>query len=406
MTAERRLLSILGPLFEIGPAPLDVVLDQCADLIAVGIDSEKVDAFLYEASSESLVAVGTSHTPLAALQRRTGLNRLAIANGDPMSRVYQTGESYRSGHTDQDPTQPRGVIETLGVRSMAAAPIDVAGVRRGVLSLASTRTDAFSEDDLALVRIVAAWVGSLVHRAELLAASAARAKADGRRAAGDELVTVLAHDVRNLLHPIVARVSLMRDRASDEARHREVQEAGRVLAGLDRLSAVVTDLLDVARLDAGMLALSRERVELVALMRATAETLRPPDVEVRVDSYCEQLHIQLDGARLRQAVENVLSNAIKHSPRASAVVITIEPTRTTTQAAAKIVISDQGPGIRPDLLPRIFDRFVAGERSGGLGLGLYLARAIVAAHGGTIEVHSVMGQGTRCELMLPIPSDD
>ena len=402
MSSERRLLSILEPLFELGPASIDVVLSQCADLIAAGLESEKVDAFLYEGASDSLVAIGTSHTPLAALQRRLGLNRLAIANGDPMSKVFRSGECYRTGHADQDSTQPRGVIDSLGVRSMAAAPIDVAGVRRGVLSLASPRTDAFSADDLALLRIVAVWVGSLVHRSELIAGAAALAKADGRRAAADELVTVLAHDVRNLLQPIIARVSLMRERADGEGRTPDAQDAVRALAGLGRLSAIVTDLLDVARLDTGMLALKRDRLELVALLRATAETLRPPDVEVRVDSFCEQLHLQADGDRLRQALENVLSNAIKHSPRTAAVVLALESTRNATAEVGKIVISDQGPGIQPDLLPRIFDRFVAGEHSAGLGLGLYLARAIVVAHGGTIEMHSVVGQGTRCEILLPL----
>lgn len=405
MTPESRLLPLLERLFGIGPAPLEVVLSECADLIGTVIESEKVDAFLYEAASESLVAVGTSHTALAALQRRVGLNRLAVANCDPMSSVYRTGECYLTGHADQDPSQPRGVIETLGVRSMAAAPIDVAGVRRGVLSLASPRTEAFSSEDLALVRIVGAWVGSLVHRAELAAAAAASAAADGRRAIAEELVTILAHDVRNLLHPIIARITLLRDRADTEGRKSDLHDTTRLLAGVGRLSAIVTDLLDVAKLDTGVLALKRERIDLVALLRVTAETLRPPDVEVRLDSFCEQLLYEVDGERLRQAIENVLSNAIKHSPRAAAVVLTLEATKIETRDAAKITISDQGPGIQPELLPRIFDRFVAEGRSAGLGLGLYLARAIVTAHGGTIAMQSVLGQGTRCEIMLPASSD-
>jgi signal transduction histidine kinase len=402
---ENRLLPLLERLFGIGPASLEVVLSECADLIGTVIESEKVDAFLYEAATESLVAIGTSHTPLAALQRRAGLNRLALANGDPMAAVYRTGESYLTGHADRDPTQPRGVIETLGVRSMVAAPIEMEGVRRGVLSLASSRPEAFNSEDLALVRIVGVWVGSLVHRAELAAAAAASAAADGRRAIAEELVTILAHDVRNLLHPITARITLLRDRADTEGRKRDLQDTTRLLAGVGRLSAVVTDLLDVAKLDTGVLALKRERIDVVALLQVTSETLRPPDVEVRLDSFCEQLFLEVDGERLRQAVENVLSNAIKHSPRAAAVVLTLEATKIDTRDAAKITISDQGPGIQPELLPRIFDRFVADGRSAGLGLGLYLARAIVTAHGGTIAMQSVLGHGTRCEIMLPASSD-
>ncbi|HTU62800.1 MAG TPA: GAF domain-containing protein, partial [Polyangiales bacterium] len=258
MRPEQRLLSILEQLFAIEPAMLDLVLGKCADLVASATACEKVDAFLYEPRAETLVAVGTSHTPLAALQRKVGLNRLAVANRDPMSSVFLTGECYLTGRADLDSSQPRGVIETLGVRSMAAAPIEVAGTRRGVLSLASPRLDAFDAEDLALVRIVAVWIGSLVHRAELLEAAAESASADGRRAAADELLTVLAHDVRNLLQPIHARMTLLRDRAEEEGRSRDVQDAGRALAGLGRLNAIVSDLLDVARLDAGMLALKRD----------------------------------------------------------------------------------------------------------------------------------------------------
>jgi two-component system OmpR family sensor kinase len=402
----QRMLPLLEGLFEIAPMPVDMVLSKSADLIGEAFSSEKVDAFLHDEQTNSLVAVGTTRTELAHLQKSLGLDRLPMVNGDPMAHVFRTGEAYLEGHTERDERQPRGVVEAMAIRSMLAAPLEVGGVRRGVLSLASRRPDAYSADDLKLVRIVSAWVGNLVHRSELMQAAAEQAREQGRRAVAEELITVLAHDLRNLLAPISGRLTLLHERATQDNRAQDAHDTKRALNGLRRLNELMSDLLDVARVDQGLLALQRETVDIVQLVRATAETLAPPDIEIPIDSYVESLTILADRKRLSQAFENVLSNATKHSPRGVPVRVAIEPAKLQTQPAVKVTIVDQGPGIAPELLPRIFDRYVAGSASSGLGLGLYLARATVAAHGGMISMASNTAQGTRCEFVLPLPAAD
>jgi two-component system, OmpR family, sensor kinase len=396
------LLSLLERLFETPPTSLDQVLSRSADVIGQSLGAEKVDAFLHDAASNTLVAIGTTHTELAQLQRSLGLDRMAIANGDPMALVFETGEPYLEGHVERDERQPRGIVEAMGIRSMLAVPLHVDGSLRGVISLASRREEAFSTEDLSLLKMVSIWVGNLVHRSELMVAHAAHAREQGRRAVAEELITVLAHDLRNLLNPIVGRLTLLFERASADQREQDARDTKRALGGLMRLNELMSDLLDVARIEQGLLSLTHERVDIVALLRSVAESLALPEVDITVESYADSLPILADRTRLSQAFENVLANATKHSPRGLPVRVEIEPVRLQARPAVRVTISDDGPGIAPELLPRIFDRYVAGASSTGLGLGLYLARATLSAHGGSISMRSREPQGTRCELVLPL----
>lgn len=401
-TLERRVLDLLERFFTLAPTPMDVVLSQSADHICQALGCEKVDVFLRDERTQTLVAVGASHTELGQLQVSLGLHRLPLANADPMARVFQTGEIYHHAHCDQDATQPRGVIEHLGVRSMIAVPFEVGGERRGVLSLAWRAAEAYSEEDLALVRLLAVWIGNLTHRAELMDAVAVQASERTRRAAAEEIITVLAHDLRNLLNPVTIRLALLLERAHEEGRAQDVKDCERSLSGLERINTIMSDLLDVARIDQGMLALSFQTFDLVQLVRDTALTLARPDVEVSVITAKDRLNVTADRNRVAQALDNVLSNAIKHSPRHNIVHIELGTTLHEGRMAAQIAVIDQGPGIAPELMPRIFERYVRGGSAAGLGLGLYLAQATLAAHGGCISMSCAGAQGTRCELILPM----
>src|SRR5215207_5283810 len=108
LTTLQRLLMITAP--ELRPA-----LDQASTLIGEAIGADKVDVFLYEALTNSLVALGTSNTPMGRRQHELGLDRMPLVNGGPPSTVFQTGASYQTGRADLDPDQPRGTVDGLGV---------------------------------------------------------------------------------------------------------------------------------------------------------------------------------------------------------------------------------------------------------------------------------------------------
>jgi signal transduction histidine kinase len=164
---------------------------------------------------------------------------------------------------------------------------------------------------------------------------------------------------------------------------------------------LTTDLLDTARLEQGFFAIDPEVVDLAALVQQTTETMQIPeaDVEVRVP---EALAVMADPGRLQQALENLLGNARRHSPPGLPIVLEVSAERRQDGEWAVIAVGDHGPGIAPELLPRLFTRFALGTGSRGLGLGLYLARGIAEAHGGTLTVESVPGAGATFRLALPI----
>jgi DNA-binding CsgD family transcriptional regulator len=182
-----RLLETFRRLLTTPGVELQPTLNDASSLIAEAVNSEKVDVFLYEESSDTLVAMGTSDTPLGRKQHQLGLDRFALANAGPLTQVLKTGETYRTGHAERDPTQPPGVVEALGVRSQVDVAISVEGERRGVLGVVSTGEDRFSERDQLFLEAVAGWIGLMIHRAELVQQATREAAERGRLAAGDEV---------------------------------------------------------------------------------------------------------------------------------------------------------------------------------------------------------------------------
>jgi signal transduction histidine kinase len=115
----------------------------------------------------------------------------------------------------------------------------------------------------------------------------------------------------------------------------------------------------------------------------------------------------LGHAQVRQCIENVLANAVQHSPDEAPITVFLRRVKRENDAAARIDIVDEGPGIASDALPHIFERFVTGKhRKGGLGLGLYLAKRIAALHNGDIAVESKPAHGARFTLVLPCYRED
>jgi DNA-binding CsgD family transcriptional regulator len=182
-----RLLHTLQQLLGIQTPELHAALNQASSLVAEALGADKVDVFLHDPESDSLVAMGTSDTEMGREQHRAGLNRQAIANDGPAIRTFQTGEPYRSGAADQDPTQLPGMTRRLGVRSEMNVVLDVNGQRRGILQAASRRPDFFSERDLDFIIAVSGWIGMMTHRAELFAVHERDVFERGRQQAGDEL---------------------------------------------------------------------------------------------------------------------------------------------------------------------------------------------------------------------------
>jgi GAF domain-containing protein len=195
-----RLLATLEQLLALPATDLRAALDATTDLLHEAVGADKVDIFLHDPRIDSLVAMGVSDTPMGR-QTALGLDRLPVANGGPAVEVYRTGVPYNSGHNEADPTQLRGLWEGMGAQSSLNVAMEVSGTRRGVLQVDAAREEAFTAEDQRFLEAVARWVGMVAHRAELSEQLAREAAVQARRVAADELIGILAHDLRTPLTP-------------------------------------------------------------------------------------------------------------------------------------------------------------------------------------------------------------
>jgi two-component system OmpR family sensor kinase len=222
------------------------------------------------------------------------------------------------------------------------------------------------------------------------------------RATAQELLTVLAHDLRNHLTPLQGRLDLIRRRALREGRGEYLHDSELAVRTVDRLRRLIDDLLDVSRLERGLFFVNRRPVDVAAVVRATADAFAGGEATIEL-ALTGELCAYADPDRLQQALENLLANAVGHSPAGG--VVRVEVCETTREGEPdpwiQVRVTDHGPGVPPALLPRIFECFSTGPGSVGLGLGLYLARRIAFAHGGTLAVESEYGQGASFVLAWP-----
>jgi signal transduction histidine kinase len=342
---------------------------------------------------------------MGRLQKERGLDRVPLANRGRTVVVYERGVVFCTGHADRDPGVEIGVTETLGVRSILTVPLRVGNEIRGVLGAVSSRPDHFSTEDQRFFETAAQWVGVIAHRAELVEAMRQTAADEARRLAADELMTALAHELGNYLAPLKGRIDVLRRRLEREGRARDEEDIYEAAQAVSRLQQLVTQLLDSARLDAGLFSLALQPVDLVPLIEQVVQDMGGswPALETRL---ADELEVQADPVRIAEVLVNLLTNAIQYSPDEAPILLTATAEQRADGPWAVVRIQNEGRVIDPDLLPHLFDRFVSGGQSGGLGLGLYLARRIVEAHGGVISVDARAEQGTTFVVAVPCRSPD
>ncbi len=237
--------------------------------------------------------------------------------------------------------------------------------------------------------------------------SSERARSDESLATRDEFLGLVSHDLRNMLNAIVSFASLIGESAvrkpDGEQARRYAQRIERSGARMNRL---IGDLVDVASIDAGVLAVTREVGDPTDVVKEAVDTFQAQalarGVSLRADIATTSLLMAFDPARILQVLGNLISNALKFTPAHGAVVVHVARIGDEVQFA----VSDTGEGVPPDKLEAVFDRFlqVKNDRR-GVGLGLYISRAIVHGHAGRIWAASTLGQGSTFTFALPVRAD-
>ncbi len=220
----------------------------------------------------------------------------------------------------------------------------------------------------------------------------------------DELLAILGHELRNPLAPILSGVEIL---ARSEASPALAARARRIIEQqVRKMSRLIDDLLDVARITSDKIELRRERLDLGQAVRAAVDVARPLVEAARLDLTLtlpeRPLLAEADPGRIGQVLANLLGNAVKFTPAGGS----IEVALTSESGAAVLRVADSGVGIAAEDLPHIFDLFAQADRrrsAGGLGIGLAVARRLVELHGGRIEARSD-GAGRGAELLVRLPT--
>jgi PAS domain S-box-containing protein len=289
----------------------------------------------------------------------------------------------------------------LPVRSYLAVPVK--GVTGGVLGglfFGHSQVGVFTEQHERLAEGIAAWASVALENARLYieAQEANRTK--------DEFLAVLSHELRTPLNAILGYARLLRGGILTG------EKADRGLQTLERnatwLTQIVEDVLDVSRIISGKIRLDVQPVSLPLIVDNSVATVQPAaDAKgVRLQTIIDPgvARVSGDPDRLQQVVWNLVSNAVKFTPRNGRVQVRLERVNSNVE----IVVSDTGVGIKPDFLPYVFERFRQAEagttrKTGGLGLGLAIVRHIVEMHGGTVDAASAgEGQGATFRVRLPV----
>ncbi|MGI9188722.1 MAG: ATP-binding protein [Longimicrobiaceae bacterium] len=322
----------------------------------------------------------------------------------PLAALFHAGETLLLEQvTDEDvdrylapDAQLRRLVALLRPTSVVVVPLRtgerlVGGITFGVSGPARRYSAAERglAEELARRAALAVENARLFHQAEL---------ATRRR---DDMLGVVAHDLRNPLNTIRLGTELLLETGADANQRKQL---GIVTRAADQMNRLIEDLLDVRRIETGRLAVVPAPAALHPLLTETAELLRPlataGSLALECDASDDLPRVLMDGARVQQVISNLVGNAVKFTPAGGRVAIEA----VEADGVVRVMVRDTGQGIAKEELPHVFGQFWQAGRADrrGIGLGLAIAHGIIEAHGGQIWVESEPGQGSTFHFTLPV----
>ena len=272
-----------------------------------------------------------------------------------------------------------------------------------MISLVRAEPDSFTESEAEFVALLGRFLGSTVQN--IRAYEAERATVEELRrlsALRSDFVSLVSHELRSPMAAVIGSARTLHERWRELSADRRQSFLALIEHETKRLADLITDVLDTSRIEAGSFSYAFGDVDLGELVHESAAAAESGQDEVRIRA---SVHppiplVRADRERLRQVLANLLDNAVKYSPVGGEV----EIEALADNGTISVEVRDRGPGVAPEHHTLIFERFgrVSGEQSKpGTGLGLFIARSIAEAHGGTLVVHSRPGSGAIFKLALP-----
>jgi PAS domain S-box-containing protein len=289
------------------------------------------------------------------------------------------------------------LLRDLAPRSAIVVPLLSGENLRGSLVLASSRPHQFGDRDINLATEIARRAALAIENARLYEAEKRATQAR------NEVLGIVAHDVRSPLHVILLAAQLLERRLTKIGDAKCHEHVGSIMRSVNRVERLIQDLLDVSRMEAGALTLARDVVETKPAILEVVGSQRflasEASIDVCLDLEEELPDIWVDQDRLGQVLENLIGNAIKFTPKGGCITIAA----VAGPGEVRFSVTDTGAGIPDHCLPHVFERFWQADTPSreGAGLGLPICKGIVEAHGGRIWVESALGRGTSIFFTIP-----
>ncbi|HVY29645.1 MAG TPA: ATP-binding protein [Polyangiaceae bacterium] len=375
----------------------ELVMGALADLCILDVPDETGDGARLQVAHRSPAQAAWAGALRHLTFNRKQAGSFFIDLGTEAQLLVSEGLASRIGALTSNHDLQRALRE-LAPQEILAVPFNARHHSVGTMILIRTSLrEPFRARDIELAEAMA--------RRAALALDNAYLYRQGQRAirARDDVLGMVAHDLRNPLHAMLLQLGLLR-RAGQQPERRCLVPIEAVLREGARLDRLIQDLLEVARIEAGAFGLKCEPLRVSALVVDVAESNRlfaaESSVQLVVDAESDgSVELLGDRDRLLQAFDNLLGNAIKFTPPGGTVVVRMR----ARAAEVELSVTDTGPGIPEAELPHLFERYWQGQNADGrgAGIGLSIVKEIVEAHGGRIAVQTALGEGSAFVVVLP-----
>ena len=351
---------------------------------------------------------GDTATTMATAGRGAG-DVFPPGNSDPiegslLERVLEGKVVVRRDLTERDAPADEQLL-ALGLRSELVTPLLLGARPIGMLSLSRDRPDAFSEDEVELVSLLGRLVATAVQNIRAYEAERRRVEELARLSQlRADFVSLVSHELRSPMAAVIGAARTLQDRWRMLTAPQRESFLALIGDETARLAELVGDVLDTSRIEAGTFSYRFDEVDLGRVVDEAVETavLAQQDVSVVASVRGALPAIRGDRTRLRQVLGNLIENAVKYSPEGGEVRVSAA----AANGAVRIAVRDAGPGIPHEQQGRIFEKFgrvdIPGASKPGTGLGLFIARSIAEAHGGSLDVLSGEEPGATFTLTLPV----
>jgi K+-sensing histidine kinase KdpD len=376
------------------------VIGESINIVLNLVECEKLVILLHDEATRSLVA----RKPAVGISEEV-LEKLSVPLSEPslVATVFRTSTPLLSNEARSDAWVNTSLRELLDIDNVLVAPISSGQKPFGIVAAVNARSGQFEEEDLRFLSILGERVGSVIEstmsRERERDLMKQLREADSTRS---EFVSMLAHELKGPMTTVMGFSHTLQEQGNEVPDEQRTHILGIINREVSRLSRLVNDLLDVSRMEAGTVRYEHEQVDLGEIVESVLQvhTSLRAGHSIEVELPADLPKVVGDRDRIRQVLINLLTNATRYSRDGTTITVSARVEDRTVVFG----VSDEGVGIAPEDHERVFSKFAQIPRPGwtkkGTGLGLFITRGIVEAHGGRIWIDSSPGKGSTFYFSL------